>query len=151
MRTTAISVVLLGSLLGLCGFARGAEWVHLLTDDRYNLRYDREGILSPSPGIVRVWVATVPVDEAVRVQQKEIMEDSEENPGRDYSGYSFDMLLVENNCNTGEDRSLSVLCYDAQGTVLWSKHYPNAQWNRIRPETPAESLYKAVCPQKGKK
>jgi hypothetical protein len=128
----------------------GAEWVYLGTDDVIGVEwsYDLETLDELPRGMIKVWVKKEYSDEARRKLITMMI-------SRGFNAKRYDMLshalnLFELNCVVRENRIMSNIVYSTDGGILHKstvEQQPSDGWEPIYPDSMAESLYRAVCPQ----
>ena len=140
----------LGVILVVIGFTIfsyaevwGADWKLYAESDFANYYYDAEDIVRPSENIVRVWIRTLYTEKGVNQWKAK-------NFGKVVQKFRYENLsnstnLWEINCAKKMHQILSSTFYNKDGSVIESYNFDRADWIFIRPDSPGESLYKAVC------
>lgn len=163
-----LAVILIGLAILGNGEVWGADWKVYMKNGLGSYFYDAETITRPSKDTVRVWGKTVYTDKGVkrRVNEmrviyekyKAIYEEYKDleskglaseykDLGSKYKDLSYEQHLIEFNCADIKSRTLKGTAHSRNGTILSTYIPKTPDWNEIRPDTPAETLYKIICKQ----
>ncbi len=99
---------------------RGDNWVLYSVSGNYSFYYDKTSIKQQSKNNVRV---------SIREETKD----------------AYSLGSSEIDCNNRQIGDVSVTDYDNKGNVLKSFDFKDVEMRQVKPDTLAESLYKAVC------
>jgi hypothetical protein len=120
---------------------RGDNWVLYSAAGGYSFYYDKTSIKQQSNRHIRVWIREETEDATAEVKGKR----DEGLPTKGHEIFSYSLVLSEIDCNNKQIGDVLVTDYDIKGNVLKSFDFKEVQMRQIKPDTIAESLYKAVC------
>jgi len=146
------AILLLGACFLLLSFAtvnagaqteikRGDNWVLYSVAENYSFYYDKTNIQQQSNKHLRVWIREETEEAATEVKRKR----DEGLPTKGHEFFSYSLVLSEIDCNNKQIGEVLVTDYDNKGNVLKSFDFKDVQMRPVKPDTIAESLYKAVC------
>jgi DNA-directed RNA polymerase subunit RPC12/RpoP len=121
------------------------DWVKYDVDEHGNVysykkvKIDKEG----ENYIVQVWDKLVYSDSG---REKEIQDRiKDELPIEGYNKLSRGQVLYEIDCKEQRDKMLSIVTYDTDDKVLYSKDIDNKEWSHIEPDSHRDTILKGVC------
>jgi hypothetical protein len=125
----------------------GEEEIKYTNDqDGNEFYYDKDSIKRKS-GIMKVW-ETVKFSNKNQLWRRGVdlcSKYSETNPSLDCNRLSHIKFLTEINCEEDMRRFISVVDYDEDGRVLYSKSFPSQQWDYIISGSLADTLKNIIC------
>jgi hypothetical protein len=120
---------------------RGDNWILYHVAGNYSFYYDKTSIKQQSNKHTRVWIRAE--TEAATAEVNGKGDGGSQTRGQELLSYS--LILSEIDCNNKQIGDVLVTDYDNKGNVLKSFDFKEVQMRQIKPDTIAESLYKAVC------
>jgi hypothetical protein len=120
---------------------RGDNWVLYSERENYSFYYDKTNIQQQSNKHIRVWMREETKDVATEVKGKR----DEGLPPNGHEIFSYSLVLSEIDCSNKQIGDVSVTDYDNKGNVLKLFEFKDVGMRPVKPNTIAESLYKAVC------
>jgi hypothetical protein len=141
------------TVLSLVSHVHGAEWLSIGKDRVGNeLFYDREILIKRSTDIIEVWMKGIYSDAGRKERMQERVR-SKATVER-YEKLSYSLELQGINCAKRQFRIMAYTDYSSDEGILYkfiSEQQPSEGWEFIAPDSVGEIMYKAVCPQRGRR
>jgi hypothetical protein len=120
-----------------------SDWVEYYKDDNGNVLFYNKKLNIDKEGIVQVWGKRFYSEKGRRSYIQNRMKEGMPTEGYDKLSNTQDLYKID--CKKQMMNLLSVVRYDTNGKVMYSKDIEKPEWDHIIPDTVMDTLQKKVC------